>query len=311
MKAVICTKYGPPEVLELRELEKPIPKDHELLIKVQATTVHIGDTKIRSFKPGLGKFQDFLFKPLMRFMIGFSGPRKKILGMELAGEIEATGGKVTLFKPGDKIFAATSMRFGAYAEYTCLPENGVIATIPAGMSYAEAAPVSNGGITALRLLKLAKLQKGQKILIYGASGSVGTFAVQLAKTMGAEVVGVCSTTNMDLVSSLGADKVIDYTREDFSKGPESYDVIFDAVGKASVSHSKNRLKPGGVYLNVLKSSGGLKLKSAELRFLQDLMEKGKLITVIDKRFPLSQIVEAHRYVDCAASDQFGSFDLNK
>ncbi len=297
MKAVICTKYGPPEVLEIREIEKPIPEDHEVLIKIHATTVHIGDTKIRSFKPGLGKVQDFLFKPIMRVLIGFRGPRKKILGMELAGEIEAIGKSVTLFKPGEKVFAATEMSFGAYAEYTCFPETGVLAKIPRGMSYEEAAPVSNGGITALRFLRMANLQKHQKILIYGASGSVGTFAVQLAKTMGAEVVGVCSTTNMDMVRSLGADQVIDYTEEDFTQSAERYDVIFDAVGKLSQSICKNSLKPTGVYLNVLKTSGSIKLKIEELRFMQALMEKGEIRTVIDKRWSLDQIVEAHHYVD--------------
>jgi len=297
MKAVICTKYGPPEVLEVRDIEKPTPKDDEVLIKIRATTVHIGDTKIRGFKPGLGKVQDVLFKPIMRFMIGFRGPRKKILGMELAGEIEAIGGDVTLFKPGDKVFAATEMSFGAHAEYKCLPENGVLAKIPANMSYAEAAPVPNGGITALRFLRRANLQRNQKILIYGASGSVGTFTVQLAKYMGAEVVGVCSTRNMNMVRSLGANKAIDYTREDFTKNAEMCDVVFDAVGKASPSQCKNILKPGGVYLNVLKSSGSLKLDIEELIFLQELMEKREIKAVIDKRYSLDQIVEAHKYVD--------------
>ncbi|MBC8374879.1 MAG: NAD(P)-dependent alcohol dehydrogenase [FCB group bacterium] len=297
MKAVICTKYGPPEVLELQDVEKPTPRDDEVLIKIHATTVHIGDTKIRSFKPGLGKVQDALFKPLMRFMIGFRGPRKKILGMELSGEIESIGKDVTLFRPGDKVFAATEMSFGAYAEYKCMPENSVLATIPEAMSYEETAPIPNGGITALRFLRIAKLQKNQKILIYGASGSVGTFTIQLAKTMGAEVTGVCSTPNMDMVRSLGADKVIDYTQKDFTQDPELYDVVFDAVGKASPSDCKSILKPDGVYLNVLKSSGGLKLHLEELQFLQTLMEKGKFTSVIDKRFTLDQIVEAHHYVD--------------
>lgn len=297
MKAVICSKYGPPEVLELQDIDKPIPKDEEVLIKIQATTVHIGDTKIRSFKPGLGPVQDFLFKPIMRFMIGFRGPRKKILGMELAGDIEAIGKDVTLFKPGDKVFAATEMSFGAYAEYTCMPENGILAKIPPGMSYEEAAPVPNGGVTALRFLRMARLQQDQKILIYGASGSVGTFAVQLAKTMGAQVTGVCSTTNLELVRSLGADQVIDYTSQDFTKSPEKYDVIFDAVGKLSAALCKNSLKPGGVYLNVLRSEGGLKLKIEELQFLQDLMVQGKIRAIIDKRFSIDQIVEAHHYVD--------------
>ncbi len=297
MKAIICTKYGTPEVLEIHDIQKPSPKNNEVLIKVHATTVHVGDTKLRGFRPGMGKVQDALFKPIMRFMIGFRGPRKKILGMELSGEIEAIGNNVTLFKPGDKVFAATEMNFGAYAEYTCLSENSVIAPIPEGMSYEETAPISNGGITALRFLRTAKLQKNQKILIYGASGSVGSFTVQLAKTMGAVITGVCSTANLNLVRSLGADKVIDYTQEDFSRDSEKYDVVFDAVGKATPSACKRVLKPGGVYLNVLKSSGGLKLKLEELIFLRTLMEKGEFTSVIDRRFSLDQIVEAHQYVD--------------
>lgn len=297
MKAVICTRYGPPEVLEIRDIDKPLPKDNEVLIKVRATTVHVGDTKLRGLKPGMGNVQDFFFKPMMRFMIGFRGPRKKILGMELAGEIEAIGKNVTLFKPGERVFAATEMTFGGYAEYKCLPENSVVTTIPEGMSYEEAAPISNGGITALRFLRIAKLQKNQKILIYGASGSVGTFTIQLAKTMGAKITGVCSTTNMDMVRSLGADQVIDYTQEVFTDTTERYDVVFDAVGKASPADCNSILKPGGKYLNVLKSSGGLKLYVEELKLLQDLMQKGVLTSVIDKRFTLDQIVEAHHYVD--------------
>ena len=297
MKAVICTKYGAPEVLQIRQVEKPIPKSNEVLIKIYKTTVHIGDTKIRSFKPGMGFFLDLLVKPMMRIMIGFRGPRKQILGMELAGEIETVGKNVTLFKQGDKIFASTELRFGTYAQYICLPENSLIAPLPKNATYQEAAPVPNGGLTALLLLKKAAILKGQKVLIYGASGSVGTFAVQLAKYFETHVSGVCSTTNLEMVKSLGADKVIDYTQEDFTKNNVTYDIIFDAVGKLSSSECKQSLKENGVYLNVLTSSSGLKFKPVDLLFLKELIEAEKLRAVIDKTYTLDQIVEAHSYVD--------------
>lgn len=297
MKAVICTKYGPPEVLKIVELPKPVPGDKEVLIKIKATTAHIGDTKIRRFEPGLGKLKDLFFKPLMRVMVGFRGPRNKILGMELAGDVEAIGRDVTIFRPGDAVFATTEFSMGTYAEYRCMRENSMLTLKPANMTYEEAAPVSNAGITALVNLRKAKIRKGQKVLIYGASGSVGTYAIQIAREMGAEVTAVCSTGNIEMVSGLGAVKVIDYTKTDFTQSGEKYNVIFDAVGKIPRSKRKLALVKGGSFLSSLAISGNVKLNIADLNYLKELCEAGRLKTVIDRVYKMNQIVEAHRYVD--------------
>ncbi|MFA6570878.1 MAG: NAD(P)-dependent alcohol dehydrogenase [Bacteroidota bacterium] len=297
MKAIICTKYGPPEVLRIEELEKPVPKNNEVLIKVKATTAHIGDTKIRRLEPGLGPVKDFFFKPMMRIGMGFKGPRNKILGMELAGDIEAVGKHVTLFKIGDPVFASTEFRMSAYAEYCCIPEKSAITVKPKNMTYEEAAPVSNAGLTALINLRKGNIQPGQKVLIYGASGSVGTYAVQIAKHFGAEVTGVCSTANLEMVKSVGANKIIDYTKEDFTLRTDYYDVIFDAVGKIPRSKRKKSLTKSGKYISAFDVKGNVKLKATDLLYLKDLCESGKLKTVIDKIYPFDQIIEAHRYVD--------------
>jgi NADPH:quinone reductase-like Zn-dependent oxidoreductase len=287
MKAIVCTKYGSPDVLQLKEVEKPAPKEDEVLIRVHAATVTRGDVMLRKLHP-------LLFLPLRLFGMR----RKKIPGHEFAGVIESAGKAVKRFREGDQVFGTTTgLNVGANAEYVCLPEewpSGVLAIKPANMSYEEAAAVPVGGMTALYILKKGDVQDGQKVLIYGASGSVGTYAVQLAKHLGAEVTGICSTTSIEMVKSLGADQVIDYTREDFTKSGEMYDVIFDAAGKTSFSRCKIALKKEGSYLSVKSST---KEQIENLLYLKELIEAGKIKPVVDRRYPLAQTAEAHRYVE--------------
>jgi len=313
MKAIVCTKYGPPDVLQLKDVEKPTPKDNEVLIRVHAATVTAGDCGLRSLKFPL------LLQLLARIGFGFRGPRKKILGQELAGEIEAVGKEVTRFRKGDQVFGWSGLRLGAYAEYTCLPEKGVLAIKPSTMTYEEAAAFPVGGLDAVYFLRRGHIQSGQKVLINGAGGSIGTFAIQLAKYFGADVTAVDSTGKLDMLRSLGADQVIDYTQADFTKGGETYDVIFDVVGTSSFSRSVKLLTLNGRYLLANpKLSQQVRGRWASRRsskqvipwkalaaseytedfnFLTELIEAGKIQSVIDRCYPLEQIAEAHRYVD--------------
>jgi len=318
MKSVVCTKYGPPEVLQIKEVEKPVPKNNEVLIRVHAASVNYGDLIARNFKDVTpSKFNmPMLLWIISKLVFGLRKPRIKVLGSEFSGEIESIGVNVKKFKQGDKVFGYLGANMGAYAEYICLPETGCLAIKPENMTYNEAAAVSYGAIMALPLLKKVNLKPGQKILINGASGSIGSAAVQIAKHFGAEVTGICGTPRLEFVKTLGADKVIDYTKEDFTQNGEKYDVIFDILGKSSFSQNKNSLNENGIYLlasfktkqlfqMLLTSiSGGRKVICSiapgslnDLILVKELIEEGKIKTIIDKRFPLEQTAEAHRYVE--------------
>ena len=318
MKAIVYTEYGSPDVLQIKEVAKPAPQDNEVLIRVHATPVSFGDLLARNFKnitPRQFNMPFFFWLPA-RFAFGVNKPKKYILGSEFAGEVEAVGAAVTRFKQGDQVFGYRGQSMGAYAEYVCLPENGVLAIKPANLTYEEAAAVPYGALTALSLLRKVNLQSGQKVLINGASGGIGSAAVQLGKYFGAEVTGVCSTPRVGYVKALGADKVIDYTQEDFTQNKETYDLIFDILGKSSFARGKSSLKPNGRYLfasfkmkqllQMLFTSirGGQKVicalsaETAEnLNLIKELSEAGKFKSVIDKCYPLEQMAEAHRYVE--------------
>ena len=309
MKAVVCTKYGPPEVLQLREVETPTPRENEVRVRVRATTVMMGDCEVRGLRLSLP------WKIMVRLGFGIRAPRK-ILGQELSGEVESLGKNVTRFKKGDQVFAMTGLHQGAYAEYDCLPENGLIATKPENATFEEAAAIPNGGLYALYFLKRANIESGQKVLINGAGGTIGTMAVQLARLEGAEVTAVDRIEKLDMLRSIGADKVIDYTKVDFTKTGEKYDVIFETVGKSSYSGCLKSLNEGGFLLlgnpsiiqmirggwnskvgrkKAILSNG--KHSIEDLAHLRELVEEGKIRPVIDRGFRLEQMVEAHRYVE--------------
>jgi NADPH:quinone reductase-like Zn-dependent oxidoreductase len=305
MKAIVYTQYGPPEVLQLKEVEKPTPKDNEILLRVRATAANSGDWRIRRADPFA-----------VRLFFGLTKPKISILGSVFSGEIEEIGKDVLFFKVGDQVFGSTDMRFGAYAEYKCLPENGTLALKPNTITHKEAAVIPFGGTTALHFIKKVNIKKGQKVLIYGASGAVGTAAVQLAKHFGANVTGVCSTANINLVKSLGADNVIDYTKEDFTQNGETYDVIFDTVKKISFSRSLKSLNKNGTMIlsaagiaemfqglwtsmtsNKKVMSGVISQTAGDILFLKELIETNKMKPVIDRTYPLEQTAEAHTYIE--------------
>jgi NADPH:quinone reductase-like Zn-dependent oxidoreductase len=304
MKAVVCDRYGPPEVLRLEDVERPVPGPDEVLIRIRATTVNRSDTETRQGSPAVA-----------RLLTGLRRPRHRVLGTELSGDVEAAGPAVTEFRPGDAVFGVKAWKFGAHAEYICMRESAALAPKPAGVSYQEAAAVCDGVILALMGLRPADVRKGRSILVYGASGSIGTAAVQLSRYFGADVTAVCGTKNLDLVRSLGAEQVIDYTREDFTTNGQAYDVIFDAVGKHSFGRCRDSLNPGGIYLatdglhNLLLAQwtrfGDKKVifpippryTKQDVLFLKGLLEAGQYRAVIDRRYPLAEVVEANRYVD--------------
>lgn len=310
MKAIIFTNYGSPDFLQLQEVAKPTPKDDQILIKIHATTVTAGDCEIRKSQ------QPDLFWLPLRLYIGVFKPRLKILGQEMAGEVEAVGKDVTRFKVGEQVFGSMEFQFGSYAQYACVSNKAMVLPKPTNMTYEEAAAVPTGGLTALSMLRKAGVGKGKKVLIYGATGSIGTFCIQIAKYYGAEITAVCNTVNFDLVKSLGASHVIDYTQEDYTQNGETYDIIFDTVGKNAFSRSKKSLTPKGVYIFGSFGSGWLlqglwmmmtSRKQAlfgatettldDLVQLKDLIEAGHLKTVVDRSYLLEQMAEAHRYVD--------------
>ena len=318
MKAIIYTEYGSPDVLHLAEVEKPAPQDNEILIRIHAVSINVGDIWARNFKeisPRKFSMPLPLWLPA-RMYFGFTKPRINILGSEFAGEIDSIGKDVKRFRKGDQVFGYRGQSMGANAEYLCVPENSLVAIKPSNMTYEEAAAVPYGALTALDLLRKVNIQPGQKVLINGASGGIGSAAVQLAKYYGAEVTGVCGTPRLEFVKSLGADKVIDYTREDFTKNGETYDFIFDILGKSSFAQCKNSLNQNGCYLlasfkmkqvfQMLWTSitGGKKVicalsgeKIEDLLFVKELVETGKIKSIIDRRYPLEQAAEAHRYIE--------------